>query len=161
MTLLEITQMAGFFAAHAIWCVSDGETLIPIVAHPDGAGKRVMERVVSDDSRAAVAITKEKLPSIAKENGGAVLLYDSFVTLGFWRTDAIMIEIVSQDARLIMAVPYRHLKDHAGFAVFKPKFVECSDSGADYQALSEAFFRGVDSHEKGSAVWSKYIDQSK
>jgi hypothetical protein len=161
MTLRDTTEMAGFFAAHAIWCVSDGETLTPIVAHPDGDGKRVMNRIQSEDSRTAVALTKESLAGMAKDKGGAVLLYDSFVTLGSWRTDSIMVEIVADAARMVMAVPYRHSEDKAGFAVFRPKFVECSDTGADYEALSEAFFRGVDSHENGSAVWSKHLDQSR
>jgi CheY-like chemotaxis protein len=60
---------------------------------------------------------------MAKDKGGAVLLYDSFVTLGSWRTDSIMVEIVADADRMVMAVPYRHSQDKAGFAVFRPKFV--------------------------------------
>ena len=108
MTLRDTTEMAGFFAAHAIWCVSDGETLIPIVAHPDGDGKRTMNRIASEDSRAAVASAKESLAGMAKEKGGAVLLYDSFVTLGAWRTDSIMVEIVSDADRLVIRAKRGH-----------------------------------------------------
>ena len=98
---------------------------------------------------------------MASANGCAVLLYDGFVTLGAWRTDAIMVEMRSSSERLVMAVPYRNASDPKGFAVFKPKFVECSDKAANWATLGEAFFRGVDAHEKGSAVWSKSIDQSR
>ena len=30
-------RVAGFFAARAVWCVFDGETLIPILAFTDEA----------------------------------------------------------------------------------------------------------------------------
>jgi len=161
MTLADATEMAGFFVAHAVWCVEDGETLVPIVAHPDCEGKRVMLRVESEDSRVSVATAKESVAKLAEAQGAAVLIYDSFVTLGSWRTDSLMVEIQADAARMVMAVPYRNAADAAGFAVFRPKFVSCSEARADYESLGSAFFRGVDSHQKGSAAWTKHLDQSR
>ena len=51
----EAMNLAGFFAAHAVWCVSDGETLIPIFGYPDKNGQRVLNRLVHDRLEDAVA----------------------------------------------------------------------------------------------------------
>ena len=159
MNLPDIARHAGFFAAHAVWCVSDGETLIPMLVHPGEDGKAAMTRLVSDDSRKAVADAKARLQQHASAHGVAVLLYDTFVTLGSWRTDAILIEAIAGQSRLVMAVPYRNAKSDQGFAVYRPKFVECPAEEA--QHAGQSFFEGVESHEKGSAVWTKFIDQSR
>jgi len=118
-----------------------------------------MTRLVSEDSRTVVAMAKDQLPSDAKKHGAAVLLYDTFVTLGSWRTDAILVEAISDSGRLVMAVPYRTATSEAGFAVYRPKFVECPE--AEAEVLCERFFRGVETHKKGNEVWTKYIDQSR
>ena len=41
-------ELAGFFAAHAVWSVSDGDTLIPLVGYETADGKRQMNRLVAD-----------------------------------------------------------------------------------------------------------------
>jgi hypothetical protein len=38
-------ELAGLIAAHAIWCVSGGETLIPMLAFTDENEGRHMERL--------------------------------------------------------------------------------------------------------------------
>ena len=159
MNLSDTAQHAGFFAAHAVWSVCDGETLIPMLVYPSAEGKASMTRLVSDDSRKAVADAKENLSKVVADHGAAVLLYDTFVTLGSWRTDAILIESVAESGRLVMAVPYRDAKSEQGFAVYRPKFIECPQEQAE--VLAELFFQGVGAHEKGNAVWSKFIDQSR
>lgn len=159
MEVVEVAGIAGFFAAHAVWCVSDGETLIPMLVVPDASGKPAMTRLASQDTVAAVADAKARLANQAKEKGAAVLLYDTLVTLGTWRTDAVMIEAVSSSDKFVMLVPYRTAQTAEGFAVYKPKFTECPEGLL--QPLVEAFFRGVAAHEKGNAVWSKCLDQSK
>jgi hypothetical protein len=46
--------------------------------------------------------------------------------------------------------------------VYRPKFIFGTESTPEEQrALGEAFFRGVDSHKEGSAVWNKHLDQSR
>jgi hypothetical protein len=47
------------------------------------------------------------------------------------------------------------------FTVFTPKFVGFQNveaSEADNEAFGQSFFAGVDSHEKGAAVWAKHYD---
>jgi hypothetical protein len=157
-------ELAGFFAAHAVWCVSDGDTLIPLGAQLDGAGERHMTRFVSDRLEEGVKRGHEWLQSLPPDAKDAVLIYDGYVTLGNWRTDALMVEVQSKmsAASLTMALPYRHAQDEVGFAVYKPKFMSHTGSGTpDYGALGEAFFRGVYQHEKGAKVWDAHIDESR
>lgn len=45
----EIAGMAGFFAAHGVWSVSDGATLIPLLGYEQVDGERGMDRLVFDD----------------------------------------------------------------------------------------------------------------
>lgn len=118
-----------------------------------------MSRLVSDDAQEVVEEAKARLGQDAAKHGAAILLYDTFVTLGDWRTDAILIEALADNSRLVMAVPYRSAKSDEGFAVYRPKFLECPQEEAE--KIGESFFDGVDGHEKGNAVWTKYIDQSR
>lgn len=60
-----------------------------------------------------------------------------------------------------MAVPYRNAADAAGFAVYRPKFLDVIGAASDYSLLAETFFRGVDRHERGAAVWNAHIDQGR
>jgi hypothetical protein len=157
-------ELAGFFAAHAVWCVADGATLIPLGAHLNGAGERQMSRFAADRLEEGVQKGHEWLASLPADVEDAVLIYDGYVTLGSWRTDALMVEVRSKApaAELTMALPYRHADDKAGFAVYRPKFMSHTGSGApDYAALGEAFFRGVDQHEQGAKVWNAHIDESR
>ncbi len=52
-------RLAGFFAAHAIWCVSDGGPLIPMVAydsepHYDELGAAFFQGVDAHEKGAAI-----------------------------------------------------------------------------------------------------------
>jgi hypothetical protein len=59
-----------------------------------------------------------------------------------------------------MGVPYRSSDSPHGFAVFRPKFLGFGGGQPDFNRLREEFFRGVDKHEKGAAVWNANLDQS-
>lgn len=81
--MITASKLAGFFAAHAIWCVSDGETLTPTLAYTTEADERKMERLVhNDDLEASVAYGKEKLESNEMDATDAVLLYDGRIPIG-------------------------------------------------------------------------------
>ena len=158
-------KLAGFFAAHAIWCVSDGETLIPILAYTTEDEGRMMERlIVEDDLSASVAVGKEKLLANEMDAIDAVLLYDGRIPIGEEKVDAIIIEIrayFSPDSEAIMAVPYTP-NVSGRFRVHKPKLLaweNCEDF--DMNAALESFFEGVDGHEKGSKVWNDCLDESR
>jgi hypothetical protein len=162
----EALELAGFFAAHAIWCVSDGGPLVPLGALQLSDGRRNVCRFMDEEELArAVARGKEWLDGRLEDALYATLIYDGYLTLGDWRTDALFIEVRSFGGTLeslSMAVPYRDREDKAGFAVYRPKFIDVSKAGPeDYEGWAEAFFGGVDGHEQGSKVWNAHIDQSR
>jgi hypothetical protein len=53
------TELAGFFAAHAVWSVSGGEILIPLIAYETADGKRQMNRLVAERVEEGAARGKE------------------------------------------------------------------------------------------------------
>ena len=157
------TELAGFFAAYAVWCVSDGAVLTPIVASNGPGDKRQMDRIVTERLEDGVAKGREWLH--ANHHGAelAVLVYDGYMPLPGGKTDALFLEIhdYGQGTTLSMGVPYRNASHPAGFAVYRPKFLGGTGlESPDYAVLGDAFFRGVDAHEKGAAVWNASIDQS-
>jgi hypothetical protein len=157
-------ELAGFFGAHAIWCVSDGEILIPMLAYTTVNDERKMDRLVSNDLPNSVAFGKRKLDSNEMVADDAALLYDGRIPLGNEQVDAIIIEIrayFSPKSEAVMAVPYAP-KSSGRFLVHKPKLLawtHCDDF--DINAAFEAFFDGVDSHEKGSKIWNECLVESK
>jgi hypothetical protein len=157
-------ELAGFFAAHGIWCVSDGQTLIPLVAYETADGKRQMNRLVSDRIEEGVARGKEWMAKNPERASRAVLVYDGFFTLNSEKTDALIITVrnFSQvEAEVTLAVPYRPASDPNGFAVHRPKFLGFQGDQPDWQKLGEALWRGIAKHEKGAEVWNKHLDESK
>jgi len=156
-------QLAGFFAAHAVWCVSEGETLIPLVAFQGPGDERKMHRFAAELIEDGVAQGKDWLARNPESASRGVLVYDGFVTLPTGKTDALIIETMQYDPEprgFTMAVPYRHAGSPRGFAVYRPKFMGFEGPQPDFDRLGDAFFRGVDEHEKGAAVWTAHLDQS-
>jgi hypothetical protein len=163
--MITASGLAGVFAAHAVWCVSDGETLTPMLAFTTEDGKRNMHRlVVNDDLEASVAAGKKMLKSNEMNADDAVLLYDGRISLGDEKVDAIIIEMrayFSPKSEAILAVPYTP-KQSGRFRVHKPKILDwkhCEDF--DVNVALESFFNGVDSHENGSKIWNESLDESK
>lgn len=162
---MELTgHLAGFFAAHAVWCVFEGETLVPMVAHEKPDGSRHMQRIVTDDARDAVEQGKNILVENMESALRSVLVYDGYVTLEDWKTDALLVEAVQYEperAEFTLAIPYRHAHAPAGFAVYRPKFLKLQDWEVMFEIVGTAFFHGVNQHEKGAAVWNSNLDESR
>lgn len=154
-------ELAGFFAAHAIWCVSDADGLTPMVAFATEDGKRQMDRLAMDDAGDAVAFGRRRLDEDPLSANDGVLAFDGRITVESGKLDAIIVEMrcyAFPDARAAIAVPYTP-KSSGQFRVHRPKLVQwhqCDDFNMD--AVFEAFFRGVDSHEKGAEVWNAALD---
>src|SRR5262245_23173628 len=121
--MITASQLAGFFAAHAIWSVSDGATLIPILAYTTEDDERHMLRLAGNERSASLQLGQERLAENPMDAGDAVLLYDGRITLGREKLDAVIIEMrsyFSPDSAAIIAVPYT--PGGAGkFRVHKPK----------------------------------------
>ena len=84
-------KLGGFFAAHAIWSVADGATLIPIFAFTTENGERQMERLAFNDLAAAVETGRNRLVSNPMDADDAVFLYDARIPVDGKKFDAIVI----------------------------------------------------------------------
>jgi hypothetical protein len=161
----ETAGLAGFFAAHGIWSVSDGETLTPLLGYEQADGSRGMDRFVFDDIADAVRAGQDALAANLRGSVRAVLVIDGYVQLDADRTDALIVEAVEYGPAgqsMKMAVPYRPGSAPGGFAVFRPKFIDVVGvSEPDYAALGEAFLAGVGSHESAALVWNAHLDQTR
>ncbi|MBB6562113.1 hypothetical protein HNP48_004822 [Acidovorax soli] len=158
-------ELAGFFAAHGIWCVAEGEPLTPMLAQESAAYGRNMLRFAADQLEEGVAQAQDYLDQNPGQAERAAMVYDGFITLPSGRTDALIIVVRSyakpSATTLTMAVPYRNAQSPDGFAVHRPKFMGWQGPGtADYKVLGDAFFRGVESHEAAAPVWAQHNDDS-
>lgn len=156
-------NLAGFLTAHAVWCVSDGETLIPLMGCETSNGERQMHRFTADRIEEGVRQGQERLARNLEGVIRAALIYDGFITLPTGRLDALLIDIRDHSLpprSLLMAVPYRPSSSPQGFAVHRPKFLSFAGPEPDFQAVGSAFFQGVDSHDKAAPVWSRHLDES-
>ncbi len=156
-------ELAGFFAAHAVWCVAEGETLIPIVAYQRQDGRQDFDRIEAEDSQRAVAQGKEWLSENREAVVCAVLVYEAVISLRIGKTACLMVELRSYQPALeslTIALPYRDASSPAGFAVYRPKFFASNDDARSLPRLGEVFFRGVAQHKNGSRLWTRYLDES-
>src|SRR5262245_23927983 len=155
--MITASELAGFLAAHAIWCVSDGDTLTPMLGYTTEDGQRTMERLFGADAQEAVELGRKRLATNAMDAIDAALLYDGRITAETGKLDAVIIELrcyFSPGSEAIIAVPYTP-KTSGRFLVHKPKLLlwqECDDF--DMEAAFESFFQGVAGHEKGATVWN-------
>jgi hypothetical protein len=160
----EAAELAGLFAAHAVWCVADGETLIPFVGFRLQDGSTTMRRFVAERLEDGVAEAKQHLDANPDGATAGVLIHDGFITLPDGKTDALVLEVRSfgkDPQSYVSVVPYRHSQKPGGFAVHRPKFVKSTLSPTELASLGEAFFSGVDQHEKGSRIWAEHLDESR
>jgi hypothetical protein len=157
-------ELAGFFAAHAVWCVSDGETLCTLLGQESAAKGRNMVRFALERVEDGVAKGQAYLDANPESSDHAALIYDGYLTSPSGRTDALLIVVRSYApaaSTLTLAIPYRSADCSGGFAVHRPKFIDWQGAGdPDHQALGEAFSRGIESHEKGRVVWHEALDDS-
>ncbi|MBZ0111376.1 MAG: hypothetical protein K8J08_02840 [Thermoanaerobaculia bacterium] len=156
-------ELAGFFAAHAVWCLSDGSTLVPMLASEGASGERQMKRLAHELLEDAVAAGKRELVLNPDSHERQVLLYDGYLTLEAGRTDALYVEARlygSKPMELLVAVPYRHADSKQGFAVHRPKFLEATADQSDLELIGQGFFEGVGQHEQGGACWNEHFDES-
>jgi len=160
----ELVRLAGFFAAHGVWSVSEGATLIPMLGSESASGEQNMARFVMGDLGDAARAGREALEANRDGALRAVIVVDGYVHLDVGKVDALIADAVEygpQPRSVTVAVPYRPLSSPGGFAVHRPKFL--SINGADREearGLGEAFFAGVDRHEPAAAVWNAHLDDS-
>jgi hypothetical protein len=157
-------ELAGFCAAHAIWSVSNGEILTPLLAYTTLSNERRMERIINSDPAQAIASGRQRLESNKMDAMDAVLLYDGRISFEQEKSDAIIIEIrayVSPDSEAVIAIPYTP-KQTGEFLVHKPKLLDWKNCEEfNLQTVLKIFFEGINDHKEGSAVWNAHLDESK
>lgn len=155
--MVTASELAGFIAAHAIWCVSDADGLTPMLAFTTEDGQRTLERLAFENAGAAIDDGRQRLEDDPLGATDGVLAYDGLVTVGGRKLDAILLEMRSYAfprAKATIAVPYTP-RSSGRFGVHKPMLAEwreCEDFELD--ASFEAFSRGIASHEEGAKVWA-------
>jgi hypothetical protein len=158
----ETARLAGFFAAHGIWSVSEGETLVPLLGFETPGGDRGMYRFVHDDVAEGARAGQAALADNNDRAARAVLVIDAYVHLSQGRTDALIVRAVdyaSGGPSFTMAVPYRPRQ--WGFAVRRPTLTEVVGvPESAYGDLADAFFSGVFANEAAGAVWDAHYDPS-
>lgn len=157
-------KLAGFFSAHAVWSVSDGETLVPIYGYFRAKGGRAMERLDLPRLEESVEFGKERLDENPHGAKHAVLIFDGRLTLERGKIDALIVEFRDYGARggaALLAIPYTPKVKRKKFAVHRPKLLDVPASlEKQIDTIFEAFFEGVAEHEKGAEVWDKHLDES-
>lgn len=161
----QTARLAGLIAAHAIWSVSDGETLITMIGSEDAEGQRKLDRLVTPRIEDSVTRGREQLLANPQHVARAALAFDGYITLPDGKTDAIFIEARdyagTDPLPFEIAVPYRNAKASGGFAVYRPKLLKVPSDLKSCDSLLDAFWAGVDSHTKAAEVWNAHIDQSR
>ncbi|MEV0678995.1 hypothetical protein AB0I60_21000 [Actinosynnema sp. NPDC050436] len=158
--MIETATMAGHLAAHGVWSVSEGETLIPILAYETFDGQRTLQRYMTDDLADAARAAQEALHTNENDAVRAVFVMDTFLHSDGGKVDALVVEAVlygPSPVTLKVAVPYVPPTDTTAFVVHRPTFLDLVGlDNPDFEALGDAFFEGVNAHEQASAVWSAH-----
>lgn len=156
-------RLAGFFAAHGVWSVADGEALIPMYAFETAQGGRQMVRYATQEAETGLNEGRARLMHNPDAADQAVFVHDGYLTLPSGRTDALILSVRDYlgDLALTLVLPYRHASHPQGFAVHRPKFLDWRGAhDPDYAVLAEQFFVGVEAHEMGDRVWRAKLDDS-
>jgi hypothetical protein len=163
--LSELAEFSGFLAAHAVWSVSSGETLIPMAGIQQLNGERSLVRFMAERFEEGVEKGRAWLAENGRTAARQVLVFDGFIRLGDEKVDAIILEGVDHahaGKKMTWMVPYRPAKSPSEFAVHRPKVsldAETTDQAAN--ALHDVFWEGVDAHTEGAAIWKARLDQSR
>jgi hypothetical protein len=161
-------ELAGYFLAHALCRVRDGEMLSPLIGHERvvvDSGERAFThlRFEALDPRESLRNAEQWLETNPQEVARAVLVHaGEFLWLGE-RHQALYSRVVDfrRPVRsLEIVTPYRLATDHEEFAVHRPKLFEPRGLPQDLAAIVKALFRGIDAHEEGGKTWSRHLDQS-
>jgi hypothetical protein len=153
--------LAGYYAAHAIECVAEGSTLVPLVASERG-DERTMQRFAEGDLKVAAAQAKLWLQGNPEHADRAVSIVDGYVTLQGERVDALIIDaidFVDGPHQLQVILPYRQAAK--GFAVHRPKFAVHRGFTGDVGAFGRAFLAGAAAHETATPIWDAHRDESR
>jgi hypothetical protein len=154
--MITASKLAGFFAGHALWCLSDGDSLVPMLAYTTEKGQRRLERLAGEDVAACVALGQQRLAANPQDANDAVLLYVGRISGEQDTSDAIIIEMrayFSPWSEAVLAVPYS--RAGGSLRVHRPTIVvwkDCEDF--DQEVVYASFLEGIAAHEHGAKIWN-------
>lgn len=155
--LEEAARLAGFAGAHAVWCVSSGETLVPLILWSNESGERNLERLVASTFEEGVAKQEERMEALATVAQYAVSAFDGFINENGLRTNTLFItaRAFNETSNWIkFGVSYTPKKILRKFAVHPLRILSSTDvDNSQMEQITNAFFSGVAEHPKGSKLW--------
>src|SRR5262249_62237005 len=86
-------EMAGFFVTHAVWCVSNGDALVPLIGYEDPAGWTLL-RLLDKRLEAGVERGERWIERNPQRVARAALVFDGHFIGGEEHTDALGVRIV-------------------------------------------------------------------
>lgn len=162
--MLTAFNLAGFFAAHAIWAVSMGSGVKPMLAYGTKTDERGMDELVDKDIESTIAFGRKQLGLNLMGYREGVLVYDGRIVLPQGKLDSILLEVRdynSPKSEATIAVPYTP-KSAGAFKVHRLKLLAWKNCEAfELKDVLDSFFKGVNSHEMGGKVWNESLDESK
>ena len=162
--MYQCIEFAGFAAAQVLCCLFDRQPFVPLAFSHRAPDRKTVSILSGGSPQILAARAQQWLEANPDKADEAVVAIDGYVTLPpDLRKDAIILDIRGYRERGVqmrMAVPYRPHHDPKGFAVHRPKFIVSTLEGQDGQALQDAFFRGVFSHDYGARIWQECSDQN-
>ena len=160
--MYQCLELAGFAAAQAVCCLFDRQPMLPLAFSRRGSGLPTVGILAVGTAAEITAHGQQWLDANVAEADWAVVVCDGYVTIGGSRKDALVLDLQSyrpRGNRMKITVPYRPHHHDGGFAVHRPKFIVKAIEDQDLEALTQAFFRGVSSHDMGARIWDACADQ--
>ena len=156
----QLFKMAGNTAAHAMWSVSDGEVLIPILKYLDKENESRMHRLAFSDCDEAIAYGKQQLETNERDAKGAVFVYDGFARIGETKVDALLLNMRGYGDcafACTLALPYRPKAEGQDFVIYRPALWEFEPEQKPLlNQHMDHFFDGIEGHATAAEFWKKH-----
>ncbi len=160
--MLALADLTGRMLAHGVWCVSDPDQFVPLIAH-EKAGKRAMFRVTGENLESAIDIGKDWLEKNPDGVDRGLLVFDAYLTLADGKKyDALFVRAMEYGATpLTVDIALRYVPGgtDAGFRVGSPKVLKSDGlASGDWEAFFARFWAAAKGHPDAAVVWAKHLD---
>lgn len=159
----DILQLVGFGFAHAVWSVSDGETLVPFLLQGTVEEPR-LSRVVRERIEEAVRLAREAVAQLSSAAPSTAIFFDTWLHLPAGPQDALVCELrdPADGSELMVGLPYQPGTPSTGFAATLSPLV--FRASGQFEALSggnegrstavvDGLMRGAQRHKEAWRLW--------
>ena len=159
-------ESLGNLSAWAVWMVSEGSGVMPIIT----SGDKKLRQLMFENLEDAVAAGKQELDKNPKNESQLAFVFDGSITLSLSQTDALVAECrqytpkslfkkSTELFRMTIAIPYRAKNDIAGFQIYTPKLISHNTNAQWLPEIYAAFYAGVDQFKQPQVVWPKNTNE--